>query len=1028
MAAVVIPLIAAVAPEAAATALTYLGIGASATAAAVGANAAFRYLSSGSTADQFTTATSNYLKAEQDREASRTKGLGGLAQAEANKEIAANYDYLSVDPNTGSIAINADRPLSQGGPLQLQEINGKVTVSNDQVNVEIPYTNYGTVNNPSAVAPGIPVNMATSDDGLFPIVQNRDVLTSDPQLVAQTAIEQAKRSSTTLEDYGPNHSPVTRDVLSPETVAQSQPVVQSQEYLGSIPTSVRNPALDSEIIRESARGGQRGYLEDVGNPSDVGGITRAANLEQARSLDASEAAAQPSPVTPNQSTGALPGFNTTGGSTNGITPTVIKTDQPNTVNTGGVVSKNTEIPAEKPNPLHAYQNYTYNISWYMVPKDVMNQITTGQISPGGEDAILAQSELILRSGGSPSDQKGKYFGVDFFIDNLVMKSIVGISGRNRSTDVVEFDFEVTEPYNVSLLPRMILTANAQTGRPDWAACFYIFKIQFFGYDDDGIPQNIAKTTKYIPHSLVSMTFDVTNKGAHYRFKAIPCHHFAQTLLDNTIPFHMEIGGQSLEELFNGAAKSVASQAPASNGSVASARQQEIQSTNNGGTPAGSNTFTQGVADALNKNEVFITQTRKAKKIPTVYKFRFEDGIGDYKVVDPKSWTQNSFRMGDPKNPNELVGKSIKLDPTKNVFKVQAGTRITDLISSIMQVSEYMSKQYQVPSPTDKPLYSFKIVPEVKFLDYDTKTNYWGKEITYVIIPYTIHGYDHEGFGQLPPPGVTKSYNWIFTGKNTDIIDVRITYEAAFYTIKNATKADESQGDGVDPSGQNVSQGEDLMSGVFPRRVKPVNGIADRNNTGPVTENPKSLAVAELFKRQFDSIPDNVSLNMTIVGDPDLIQQDNIMYGVKTDKNKLIYDFGSLNFMHYEAYFKFKFKVPRNDYDPDTGLFDLTDSHSNTFDGLYKIVGVTNEFRGGKFTQKLDNFRVMKQSKSGGTAADSTRPQSGIKTEAPTGNIPIENNRPTTEENTTVPPTTQPAVTQPNPNPTILVPYQEGQII
>jgi hypothetical protein len=658
------------------------------------------------------------------------------------------------------------------------------------------------------------------------------------------------------------------------------------------------------------------------------------------------------------------------------------------------VSRSTEIPSEKPNPLHAYSNYTYNISWYMVPREVMNQITTGQIAPGGEDAILAQSELILRSGGSQEAQKGKYFGVDFFIDNLVMKTVVGISGKNRSTDVVEIDFEIMEPYNVTLLPRIVATAQAQTGRPDWAACFYIFKIQFFGYDDDGIPQTIPKTTKYIPHSLVSMNFDVTHRGAHYRFKAVPCHHFAQTLLDNQIPFHMEIYGKTMEELFNGAAQSLYKATGAAIGMNEPDPRETAAGINNpanSGTVSGTGTFTQGVAEALNNNEKYLRDVRKVIRIPTVYKFRFEDGIGDKKVVDPKNWTQNSFRMGNPKNPNELVGKNIKLDSTKNCFRVQSGTRITDLISSVMQVSDYMADQYKIPSPTDKPLYSFKIVPEVKFLDYDTKTNNWGREVTYVVIPYVIHGYDHEGFGQLPPPGVTKRYKWIFTGKNTDIIDVKILYEAAFYTIKNAGIPNQTQAEGVDDSQNN---GEDLMTGVFPRRVKAVHDIADRNNTGPNAEDHASLAVAELFKRQFDSVPDNVSLNISIVGDPDLIQQDNIMYGTKTDKNKLIYDFGSLNFVHYEAFFRFEFVIPRKDYDPDTGLMDLSSATSNLFDGLYKIVAVTNEFRGGKFTQKLDNFRIMKQSKSSSTVStDSARePTTTIKTEPANGTL---NTQPTT---------------------------------
>ena len=989
-----IPLIAAVAPEATAAALSYLGLGATAVGAGVlGGSLINKFLTPKSKSTEFSTATAEFLKAEQDREASKAKGLGGLAQAEANKEIAANYDYLNVDPGTGQIAINSDKALAEGGSLQLTEANGKVTLRNDMVNVEIPYTNYGSNDVPSAVPVGVPINMATSDDGLFPIVKDSGVALGDPQLVAATAIENSKREIQNYADYVAGELPPaqSQDLVDIQSVPAAQPVTQSQDYLGTVPTAqdLRDPALDAELAREAARGTQRGYLEDAGRSSDSGAIANAESLEQARAAERADAATAPTNTNPV----------TSGISDESNKSTVLRTEDPNynkntatkKINTSGVVNRNFEAPKEKSNPLHDWVNYTYNISWYMVPREVMNQITNGKISPGGEDAIIAQSELILKSGGSKSENKGKYFGVDFFIDNLVLKSIVGTSARNRSTDVVEINFDVVEPYNVTLLPRLIASAYAQTGKADWSACFYLLKIEFKGYDEEGIPQTIPKTTKYVPISLVSMDFDVTHKGAQYRFKAIPCHHFAQTLLDNQIPFHMEINGGTLEELFNGAATTVASQAPVSNGSTASARQQEIANTNNGGTPVGSNTFTKGVAEALNDNEKYI-KSKKAIKFPTVYKFRFQDGIGSKSVVDPKNWTANGFRMADPKNPNEQVGKSIKLDTQKNVFRVQAGTRITDLISSIMQVSDYMAEQYSPSGNEDKPLYSFKIVPEVKFGEYDTLTNTWQREVTFVIVPYTIFGYDHPGFGQKAPPGATKRYRWIFTGQNKDIIDVRIKYEAAFFTVKNAgiEALMEADGNADNSSPATSSDSNSTMSGVFPRRVKAVNDIADQNNTGPKTEDRKTLAVAELFKRQFDSQPDNFNLNLVIVGDPDLIQQDNIMYGVNTDKNKLIYDFGSLNYLHYEAYFMFQFAIPRKDYDDETGLFDISSGNTNYFDGFYKIVSVTSEFRGGKFTQKLDNFKVSKQSnvKTDQSPVKAYSPKSTVKTEDPTGTLPI----------------------------------------
>ena len=914
-----------------------------------------------SSPQQFSTATSNYLKAEQEREALKAKGLGGLPLTDATKEIAQKYDYVEVN-DKGTLAVAADQTLVEGGPLQLQENNGTVTLANSNINLEVPYENYGTNDYPLAVTPNTPVNTVLSEDAGTPYIKNDGVIVGDAQFVAQQAILSEQAAGGIGEDLqSANDYPVGigSDIIDSQNTPVAVPQQQIQDQLGTVPTAADlvDPALEAELAREAARGGSRGYVEDAGNVSDSGSVSQAGTIEQARALERADAealsnAAPGTPLPPPTNTGFRPG------GTDTVDPGVNSQATPK-LSTGGVVNRNVDYPKESPNPLHAYVNYTYNIAWYAVPRAIMNQITTGMISPGGEDAIIAQSELILKSGGSSSKDKGKYFGVDFFIDNLVLKSIVGQSARNRSTDVVDISFDVIEPYTTTLLPRLIATAYAQTGKPDWGANFYILKIQFLGYDEEGKPTNIPKTTKYIPISLVNMEYEVNERGAVYKIKAIPCNHMAQTLLDNVIPFHMEISGGTVDEIFSAKSQVTGSSATSTNSSTNPDRatgEATGGSTAATGAKQGPQTFKKGVADAINELEKYLVQQGK-QNYANVYKFRFEDGIGSKKVVDPQNWRALGFRMSDPKNPNELVGKTIKLDKDATSFRVQSGTRITDLISSVLQVSEFMSEQFATPTPKDKPLYSFKIIPEIKFGDYDEKTNMWQREVTFVIIPYTIFGQDVEGFGQKAPPGATKRFKYIFTGANKDVLNVKIDFKAAFYTLRQAATDAILQDEGDDS--RRVA--DNLKMGIFPQRVKNVMGLADVSNTGPKMQNEKTLNVQQLFKKQFDSVADNLRLDITIVGDPDLIQQDNVMYGAKGDKGKFQYDYGSLNYTSYEAYFYFQMVYPASDYDDNKGLFNVNDQSSEHFNGLYKILSVTTEFRGGKFTQKLENYRVKNQS-------------------------------------------------------------------
>jgi hypothetical protein len=422
--------------------------------------------------------------------------------------------------------------------------------------------------------------------------------------------------------------------------------------------------------------------------------------------------------------------------------------------------------------------------------------------------------------------------------------------------------------------------------------FDMLKIQFLGYDDNGKPVEIPKTTKDIPFMIARMQFEVGTNATVYRVEGLPASHYAQTVLDNTIPFHMEISGGKVDELFNSSAAFAASANQAGGGRVSEVAQaaQPQQS--------GPQTFTKGVAEALNAGQEYLKKTG-AQKFANTYKFDFADQLKNASVIDPKTYNILGIRFSNKKDPKEQnSAQPPPIDQSKNVFRVQAGTKITDFISSILQVSSYITDQYSATPPKDKPMYLWKIIPFVKFGEYDPKNKMWQRDVTYSVVPYTIYGQDHPNFGQKAPPGATKRFKWLFTGQSKDIIDIKIEYLSAFFQIQNGAEKALLENDGqVDQ----IDSDQSGQTGVFPTRYMPVFGIADFNNTGPRTLNKKTLAVEELFKKQFSSDPDNLQLKISIVGDPDFIQQDNIMHG-KSNPNQLIYDSGSLNFVHYQVYF------------------------------------------------------------------------------------------------------------------------------
>jgi hypothetical protein len=927
-------------------------------------------LTPASSSNMFVDASANYLKAETELQTTHPNisNQGPAAGLAVTKEIANKYDYVAADEASGRLGLLADQTLANGGSL-LVDVNGNnVSFTNDVINRSVPFENYGTASLPLAVvSENAAINVILPEDAATPLIVNQEVATDNLQLVAQTAIIAKEYNAGNENQYiaGSSTSSLSGDFTIPDEFTNPDVVSQGVDLVSVTNTNVADvniiipTDLPADVILNFPGDARKatGYIED--SSTNTGSITleEARNNNQAMNSASREAGLQAATSNPTgggtvdmppPSTSVAPSNNA--GASNASYNSQAKKEY--NISANGV-SRNITQSAVKINPLHEYVNYTYKFSMYAVPRTTINKIANGEISPGNEEAIVTSGELLISSGGAKTADRSGLFGVDFYIDNVALTSIIGQGARSRGTDVIEFGFDILEPYNTTLLPRLVGQSYKLTGKPDFAMMFFVMKIDFLGYTDTGSPVTIPKTSKFLPFQMINMEFEVGNRGTVYKIKAIPVNHAAQTILDNTIPFHMEISGGTVQEIFNGDAAVVTS---------SSAANQRTENSPNSNIKAGPKTYSKGVKQALDEGEKYLVKTG-AQVFPNTYSFDFRDGIGDKKIVDPQVYRTQGFRMSDSKKAEELNPKNTKLDPSKNTVRVQAGSKITDLINNVLQVSDYYTGQFSTEKRPNKPLMFHKIIPLIKFGELDPKTNLYERNVTYVVKPYTMFGNDKENFGQKAPTSPVKRYQWIFTGKNRDIIDFKLNYKMSFFELRNAAdKAMVAEGDGeeanpLDGAGDDNSI---LDTGVFPRRVRPVYGIADQSNSAGTDRSIKTLKLAELFKKQFDSSGDLISLDLKIVGDPDLIQQDNILYGAAGDSNQLQYDNGSVNFRDHEVYFNMEFTNPISDYNDQTGLFNVTSQETNFFSGLFKIISVKSEFRGGKFTQTLQNYRVRRQ--------------------------------------------------------------------
>ena len=201
------------------------------------------------------------------------------------------------------------------------------------------------------------------------------------------------------------------------------------------------------------------------------------------------------------------------------------------VNAGSLdPAKNTEEVKERQfepidNILDQYATYTYNISLHALTKEQFNQLTDGE-EYYPENVLIAGAGRRSSEGDNNKFIRHKYWQEDFYIDNFKMASVIGHNAQNKGGNVITVDFEITEPYGISLLDRLILTAK-DLKVPNYLQIPYLLQVDFFGYHQvDHEPANTPIVQRLFPIRILSIDITFDTKGALYKCKGVPYSHFA----------------------------------------------------------------------------------------------------------------------------------------------------------------------------------------------------------------------------------------------------------------------------------------------------------------------------------------------------------------------------------------------------------------------------------------------------------------------------------------------------------------------
>lgn len=660
------------------------------------------------------------------------------------------------------------------------------------------------------------------------------------------------------------------------------------------------------------------------------------------------------------------------------------------------------IDKSKPNPLNEFAEYTYNITWAVLTKEIYNRIVDLELNSSQSsnfNSIFSSIEnsggIILKSGGSNIKIKSEFFQEDFYINNLNINSLVGMRMDTRATNVTNITFEVYEPYGVTLMERIYsLSQVIEDGNKNYLTQPYALIINFFGFGDDGKTLKLPFTRRLIPMKLTDITLSVNAGGATYNVVAIPFNESANTLRYGKFDSDQTLVATTIGEALE-------------TGSIVTKREkltqidvdgQEIGRSSN---LEDSKTFTidndqiKGIAGVLNAEQTFKTK-RGYQEFPDIYRIiidkKFNPKFKDAKIIKNQT-TENkarntSFATGktEGKKLSPIINNNSKIPKTKKIT-INAGKNIFDMINSIIIKSDYLTSQFSQQGKDGekkikKPLKFYKITTHVKLGQFDRCRNDFARDITFFVKPYRIGAANYTFADVKDEIIIVKQYDYIFTGKNTQVLNFDINFNLSYFESRNVATETKIGHEGRD--NQQTTQttkslnlkSDDLRICVDPKTRIPVsNHPTIWSNTPGVqdSDNADQYQSRSLFEALMKTTRgDLVNLDLQIIGDPDYIFQQSYFSPV-TPQTKIVFDplTKSIQTDDREIFIRIKIRTP-TDLNEKTGIVNFNKSIktkfrgnkesaiSSMFSGIYKVVDATNIFNSGQFTQTLRGYRVFDQ--------------------------------------------------------------------
>ena len=316
----------------------------------------------------------------------------------------------------------------------------------------------------------------------------------------------------------------------------------------------------------------------------------------------------------------------------------------------------------------------------------------------------------------------------------------------------------------------------------------------------------------------------------------------------------------------------------------------------------------------------------------------------------------------------------KINPTQRTITFTRGTKIQRILEELVLLSDFGKRLADTAAfKTDGFIDWFRIETSVYIIEdkkFEAKHSRHPRIYLYKVLPYRVHSSVFK-MPNSPPAGydkvveqAVKSYNYMYTGLNKDILEFDIQFDNQFYA---AIASDSNRLDGANdqksggPPGRNYPEynmgatftGTNLSDNKKLKRI--VGSGTQGGGTGAMIETSSIKLARQFNEAVMNSESDLISMKIKVLGDPYYIADSGI--GNYNSENTAYYNInadGTMNHQSGEVDILMNFQTPI-DINDNTGGYSMDGSALGVanFSGLFRVITVRNMFNGNLFTQEID---------------------------------------------------------------------------